>query len=82
MAARFGTEANAKVLVLNHISGKADELSDEGGVTFRRIDQLAKEAEDVCLGSSTSVVLSYDFMEVLVPWAGFGGGDVDGAQEI
>ena len=57
-------EVNAKLLVLNHISPKADH-ADLGGQL-----SLLQDAQEGSDGVS-DVVLAYDFLEVVVPWLGF-----------
>lgn len=61
MAGRRSADCNAGLLVLNHISPKSE--SDLPG--------MVQEAYD---GSnhSSSVLASFDFMEVVIPWMGFG----------
>ena len=61
MAGRNGANCDAKVLILNHISPKMeDDLSG-----------IVREAYNAS-GRTLSVLVSFDFMEVLVPWLGYG----------
>jgi len=62
MAGHVSKSVNADVLVLNHIS---PEIGGQGDVV-----ELAARAEETC-GKSTKVVVSHDFMELLVPRLGF-----------
>jgi hypothetical protein len=59
---------DAKVLILNHISSKSDR-NDVNGDSNQL--QLIKDAKESSNGKS-DVLVSYDFMELLVPWLGFG----------
>ena len=67
MAGRVSKSANAKLLVLNHISSKSNSKGERD--TFEQ-----KLIEDAKVGSdgTSQVLVSYDFMELLVPWMGFG----------
>lgn len=66
MAGRVARDVNAKVLVLNHISSKIPEEA---------LPQVVRAAERAATdkdGEATSAVLvSHDFLELLVPSAGF-----------
>jgi hypothetical protein len=69
MAGKISGEVNAKLLILNHISPKADYLDQEDGNSAQlRLIKDAKEASN----QISKVVVAYDFMELLVPWLGFG----------
>ena len=61
MAGRNGANCDAKVLILNHISPKMEE----------NLSGIVREAYDAS-GRKLSVLVSFDFMEVLVPWLGYG----------
>jgi len=67
MAGRVAKEVNAKVLALNHISGRHELLQGA--------DVLVKSAEGVCSSRGDSpgcpVVAAYDFMELVIPRNGF-----------
>ena len=65
MAGRMSGEVNAKLLVLNHISPKADHAADLGGHL-----SLIQDAQEGSNGVS-EVVLAHDFLEIVVPWLGF-----------
>jgi hypothetical protein len=67
MAGRVSGSVDAKILILNHISSKSDSKGDRNNFQLRLI-QDAKEASE----GKSDVLVSYDFMEVLVPWMGFG----------
>ena len=60
-AGKNAAKCDAKLLILNHISPKME--SDMASVV--------REAYDAC-GKQLSVLMSFDFLEVLVPWMGFG----------
>jgi len=62
MAGQVAKSVNADVLVLNHISPRV------GGQD--NIEDLAARAKETC-DPSTRVVVSHDFMELLVPRQGF-----------
>jgi hypothetical protein len=68
MAGKLSADVNAKILVLNHISTKADRSGSEGS---SRVHELVQQEEIASRGISR-VVAAYDFMELLVPWMGFG----------
>jgi hypothetical protein len=61
MAGRNSAESNAKLLILNHISPKCE-------------DDLPGTVEEAHQGANkkSSVLASFDFMEIVVPWMGFG----------
>ena len=61
MAGRNAANCDAKLLILNHISPKME-------MVLSGIVEEAYNASDKKL----SVLMSFDFMEVLVPWVGFG----------
>ncbi|MGK3752450.1 MAG: hypothetical protein ACI8RD_004754 [Bacillariaceae sp.] len=61
MAGRNGANCDAKVLILNHISPKMED----------NLSGIVREAYNAS-GKKLSVLVSFDFMEVLVPWLGFG----------
>lgn len=61
MAGRKSEECNAALLVLNHISPRS-ELD---------LTTLVGEAYDAS-NRRSSVLGSFDFLEVVVPWMGFG----------
>jgi hypothetical protein len=61
MAGRNGANCDAKVLILNHISPKMED----------NLSGIVREAYNAS-GQKLSVLVSFDFMEVLVPWLGFG----------
>jgi ribonuclease Z len=61
MAGRNAEACNAKLLILNHISPKME--SD--------MPSVVREAYEAC-NQKLSVLMSFDFLEVLVPWMGFG----------
>ena len=67
MAGNMAKEIGAKVLVLNHISAKAD---GNGTNERSRLNEIIENASKAA-GPSTRVVTAYDFMELLVPWLGF-----------
>jgi hypothetical protein len=66
MAGRRSAECNAKVLILNHLSPKCES-------------NLSGIVQDAYEGSNhqSSVVASFDFMEVVIPWMGFGSQEND-----
>jgi hypothetical protein len=70
MAGSMSGEVNAKLLVLNHISPKAD-YADLGGQV-----SLIQDALEGSKGVS-EVVLAHDFMEIVVPWLGFASTETD-----
>ena len=67
MAGRVSGDANASLLVLNHISSKSDRSDKEGNNNQRK---LIADAEKASEGKS-DVLVAHDFMEILVPWKGF-----------
>lgn len=67
MAGRVSGDANAALLVLNHISSKSDRSDKEGNSNQRK---LIADAEKASEGKS-DVLVAHDFMEILVPWKGF-----------
>jgi hypothetical protein len=74
MAGRNSAECKAKFLILNHISPKLE--NDLPGT--------AREAYEAS-NRTSSVAVAFDFMEVVVPWMGFGGSDdkiEEGEEEI
>ena len=71
MAGQVSGQVNAKVLILNHISPKADYQDSNDGSTAQL--NLIEKAKTASQGIS-EVVVAYDFMEVAVPWLGFKGG--------
>jgi hypothetical protein len=75
MAGRISGEVNAKLLVLNHISPKADYV-DQGGQLL-----LVQDAQRGTNGVS-EVLVAYDFMEIVVPWLGFGPSTSDEADDM
>lgn len=62
MAGKNGLNCNAKLLVLNHISPKMETL----------LDRIVREAYDAS-NESCSVLMSFDFMQLSVPWLGYSG---------
>jgi hypothetical protein len=64
MAGRQSAECQAKVLILNHISPKCES----------NLPELVQEAY-VGSNKQSSVLVSFDFMEVVIPWMGFGNHD-------
>ena len=73
MAGKASGDAQAALLVLNHISSKSDR-SDILGNSYQR--QLVKDATETSNGKS-EVILAYDFMELLIPRDGFWGNNLD-----
>jgi len=67
MAGRNSGGCNAKLLVLNHISPKCED--DLPGIVREAYEASEKKS---------SVVASFDFMEVQVPRMGFGSHHEDG----
>ena len=61
MAGRNGANCDAKVLVLNHISPKMED----------NLSGLVHEAYNSSQ-QKLSVLVSFDFMELVIPWLGFG----------
>jgi ribonuclease BN (tRNA processing enzyme) len=61
MAGRRAAECNADLLIINHISPKCED--DLPGTA-----QQAYEASE----KRSSVLAAFDFMEVLIPWMGYG----------
>ena len=61
MAGRNGANCDAKVLILNHLSPKTED----------NLSGIVREAYNAS-GRKLSVLVSFDFMEVLVPWLGYG----------
>jgi hypothetical protein len=53
---------------MNHISGKADIVGEDGECQIGDLVQAAQAAA----GKKTRVLAAHDFMELLVPWMGFG----------
>jgi hypothetical protein len=56
---------------MNHISAKADIVGKDGKCQIGDLVQAAQTAA----GKKTRVLAAHDFMELLVPWMGFGEGD-------
>lgn len=77
MAGKISGEVNAKVLLLNHISPKADYLDQEDGHSAQL--SLIQDAKDAS-NDISKVVVTYDFMELLVPWLGFGSRPEDAVE--
>ena len=77
MAGQVSGQVNAKLLILNHISPKADYHDPNDGSTPQLT--LIEKAKLASQGIS-EVIVAYDFMEVIVPWLGFGGGQSGGAR--
>ncbi len=69
MAGQVSGEINANLLILNHISPKADYFDQKDGTNSQL--SLIQKAKAASKGIS-EVIVGYDFMEVLVPWLGFG----------
>jgi hypothetical protein len=69
MAGRQSADCQAKVLILNHISPKCES----------NLPELVQEAY-VGSNKQSSVLVSFDFMEVVIPWMGFGNHDDDDAD--
>ena len=63
MAGAVAKKINAAVLVLNHISPRFDS---NPGTLYGQV----KHAKDRA-GHKSSVIMAYDFLEILVPWLGF-----------
>eukprot|EP00536_Pseudo-nitzschia_multiseries_P003612 jgi/Psemu1/186208/e_gw1.56.141.1 len=61
MAGRNAAGCDAKLLILNHISPRMES----------NLSQVVREAYDASR-QQLSVLMSFDFMEVVVPWMGFG----------
>jgi len=61
MAGRNAEGCDAKLLILNHVSPKMES----------NMPLLVREAYEGC-SRKLSVLVSFDFLEVLVPWLGFG----------
>ena len=72
MAGRNSAACNAKLLILNHISPKLEN------------DDLPGTAHEAYEGSNkrSSVAVAFDFMEVVVPWMGFGSSHDTTEEEI
>ena len=68
MAGRNSGKINAKVLILNHISSKSDRSDNDGESVQLRLIREAKAGSN----NRSEVLVGYDFMELLVPWLGFG----------
>lgn len=68
MAGTMSAEVNAKLLILNHISPKADYVNQDEESAQLSLIEKAKEGSKYF----SEVIMAYDFMEVLVPWLGFG----------
>lgn len=62
MAGQVAQQVNATVLVLNHISPKNKGEEDEAAILAAAVK--ANEG-------ASSVLVAHDFMEIVVPWAGF-----------
>jgi len=60
-AGKNGANCDAKLLILNHISPKMEDI----------LSRIVREAYNAS-GKQLSVLVSFDFMEVHVPWLGFG----------
>jgi hypothetical protein len=83
MAGRIAGQVNAGLLVLHHLSAKTLKAENEGRreTVKDQIEQARIAVQKSIAGSNTQkgntrVVAAYDFMEIVVPWAGFVG---DGA---
>jgi hypothetical protein len=81
MAGRMAGQVNAGLLVLHHISAKTLNAEDEGRreTVKVQIEQARIEVQKSITGSNTQkgntrVVAAHDFMEIVVPWTGFGDG--------
>jgi hypothetical protein len=70
MAGRNSAQCNAKLLILNHISPKLEH----------DLPGTARDAYEAS-GKACSVAVAFDFMEVTVPWMGFGGDRSDAAED-
>jgi hypothetical protein len=70
MTGEVAGRVGAKVLALNHISSRGDRH----GSDYR--NNIVKDSQRAA-GDSTKVMITYDFMEILVPWLGFGGSNED-----
>ncbi len=68
MAGRVSGNVDAKLLILNHISSKSDRVENGGESNLLQLIRDAKTSSD----GKSDVVVAYDFMELLVPWMGFG----------
>jgi hypothetical protein len=68
MAGNMAAKVNARMLAMNHISAKADIVGEDGNSQIGDLVQGAQAAA----GDKTRVLAAHDFMEVLVPWMGFG----------
>jgi len=71
MAGEVAAEVNAQVLVLTHVSSKADSSG--------QVVDLRKVAEEVA-EDGVKTAVAHDFMELLVPWEGFHEADVPPSQ--
>ncbi|KAL3909800.1 MAG: hypothetical protein SGILL_007940 [Bacillariaceae sp.] len=70
MAGKRAAECNADLLILNHISSKCEK--DLPGTVQAAYEGSNKKA---------SVLASFDFMEILVPWLGFGSDEPDEIEQ-
>ena len=77
MAGKMSGEVNAQLLVLNHISPKADFLGDDDMSAQLSLIESAKEASN----KVSEAIVAYDFMEIVVPWLGFGATPADRGDE-
>jgi hypothetical protein len=68
MAGKMAAKVDAGVLAMNHISAKADIVGEDGKC---QIGYLVQEAQ-AAAGDNTRVFAAHDFMELIVPWMGFG----------
>lgn len=68
MAGRISGDINASLLVLNHISSKSDRIDNEGNSNHLKLISDAKKSSK----GKSDVLVSYDFMEILVPRMGYG----------
>merc|ERR1711865_248053 len=93
MAGRNGANCDAKLLILNHISPKMeDKLSEivkeayDSAIATTTNTATTSTSSSLLSGSNRSttnkrnkpsILMSFDFMQVTVPWLGFGSNDVE-----
>jgi ribonuclease BN (tRNA processing enzyme) len=70
MAGNMAAKIDARMLAMNHISSKADIVGEDEKCQIGDLVQAAQTAA----GEKIRVVAAHDFMELLVPWMGFGEG--------
>mmetsp|Transcript_42782 Transcript_42782/g.103487 ORF Transcript_42782/g.103487 Transcript_42782/m.103487 type:complete len:108 (+) Transcript_42782:66-389(+) len=69
MAGKASGDAQAALLVLNHISSKSDRSDSLGNSNQLRLIKDAKESSN----GKSEVIVAFDFMELLIPRDGFRG---------